>query len=127
MPARAYEESLPASYPSLALKETHRAFHRALVSACDSPRLLRLRDQLFDETERYRRIEVNVAPNRDPAEEHRLITEATLARNVKRAQKLLAEHIGRTAEAIVKAMTEENAKPSRREQKRTGRAQIVNR
>jgi DNA-binding GntR family transcriptional regulator len=34
----------------------HAKFHAALVAACDSPWLLRIREQLFVQGERYRRI-----------------------------------------------------------------------
>jgi DNA-binding GntR family transcriptional regulator len=102
---KGYIDSRSNTYPNSALHELHRDYHRALVSACDSPRLLRLRDQLFDETERYRCMEAIVAPDRDPLEEHRLITEAALVRDVGRAQTLLADHFQRTSDALIKAMT----------------------
>lgn len=110
--ARAHLESQRAKAPQPALQDLHRSFHRALVGACDSPRLLRLREQLFDEAERYRFMDFKAAPNRDAASEHAQIAEAALARDAKRARRLMTEHISRTADDIVNAMSV--AAPSRR-------------
>ncbi|WP_155984537.1 GntR family transcriptional regulator [Roseomonas gilardii] len=77
--------------------EAHAAFHRALVAGCDSPWLLRLREILYAQTERYRRLSIPLssAP-RDLAREHREIAEAALARDADRAGALLAEHLEKT-------------------------------
>jgi len=39
----------------------HAAYHKTLVSACDSPWLLRLRETLYAQSERYRRLSVSSA------------------------------------------------------------------
>src|SRR5581483_8582563 len=39
----------------------NRGFHAALVSASGSPILIRLRDQLYRQSERYRRVSLNVS------------------------------------------------------------------
>lgn len=112
---KAYEKPRTANSDRTELMAAHQAFHLALVSACDSPRLLRMRQQLFDESERYRRMDVVIAPHRDATKEHRQIADAALERNVARARKLLGEHIGRTTAAIIKEMTEQHsaARPAR--------------
>lgn len=72
----------------------HRAFHCALVAASPFSRLLRAREQLFDESDRYRRLAVSKnAPNRDVAAEHRAIVGAVLARNADEASNLMQEHL----------------------------------
>lgn len=98
--------------PSNAFVDVHRAFHEALVSACDSPRLLRLRQQLFDESERYRVLNNIIEPDRDTAKEHHQIADATIERNTQLAQALLASHIARTTATIVQAMTQRAGSPS---------------
>ncbi len=86
-------------------KVRHQAFHHAIVSGCGSPRMLAMRDLLFDQSDRYRRMassQVNVS--RDIRGEHQAIFDATMARDADRACGLLAEHIERTAE-IAKNVT----------------------
>ncbi|WP_332773350.1 GntR family transcriptional regulator [Phenylobacterium sp.] len=81
---------------------THAAFHRALLSGCDSPWLLKLRDLLFAQSERYRRLSKPLdGANRDLLAEHRDLMEATLARDADRATTLLAEHFAATARILV--------------------------
>lgn len=107
--AKNYRENFPDGSRNEAFETAHDGFHLALVSACGNPRLLRIRQQLFAESERYRRVEASIGRARDAAEEHRLIAKATLARNAKKASELLAEHIARTAEDIIGAMSDKEA------------------
>ena len=75
----------------------HAAFHRALVAGCASPWLLRLRDSLYDQSERYRRLSVPLGREaRDVAREHREIMEAAVLRDADGACSLLAEHFRAT-------------------------------
>lgn len=63
----------------------HGAFHLALVSACDSPWLLRLRALLYAQSERYRRLSVPAALRAHNLDaEHRGLTDAALAHDVLR-------------------------------------------
>jgi GntR family carbon starvation induced transcriptional regulator len=77
----------------------HRAFHTALIAAADAPRLIRMIDQLVDQTERYRAIRLVQADAarvlRDVVAEHRALADATIARDASAAG-LLAEHLERT-------------------------------
>jgi DNA-binding GntR family transcriptional regulator len=80
----------------------HGQFHFALVSACDSPWLLRLRTILYDQSERYRRLSLpSDAGERDVAREHREITEAALARDVENASALMRKHLELTANIVL--------------------------
>lgn len=80
----------------------HAAFHEALVSACDSLWLLRLRGILYVQSERYRRLSVPLAEiARDLNGEHRDIMEATLARDPERARTLMAQHIEMTTRVLL--------------------------
>jgi DNA-binding GntR family transcriptional regulator len=80
-------------------KERHQAFHHAIVSGCGSPRLLAMRDLLFDQSDRYRRVASSqITVSRDISGEHQAIFDATIARKSDLACELIAEHIDRTAE-----------------------------
>jgi DNA-binding GntR family transcriptional regulator len=80
----------------------HATLHAALVSACDSPWLLRLRDLLYAQSERYRYLAVPLAPeDRNVVEEHTDLANAVLARDHGRALELLGEHLSRTANALL--------------------------
>jgi DNA-binding GntR family transcriptional regulator len=85
--------------------ETHRAFHMALLAACDSPWLLNYASNLYDQAERYRLIRVMRTPKavlaRDIAAEHAELLEAVLSRDIERAARALQEHYSRTIEATV--------------------------
>lgn len=86
--------------------ETHnRAFHAALVSAAGSPMLAKLRDLLYQQSERYRRVSLNVSRGwRNVHDEHRAIYDATLQRNALRACRMMELHLGRTTEEVRRAM-----------------------
>jgi DNA-binding GntR family transcriptional regulator len=84
--------------------EAHGAYHAALVSTCGSPRLLQIRQQLYEQSERYRRFEITLPRNRDADDEHRRIAEATIARDIPLATRLMREHINGTTDNIIKSM-----------------------
>lgn len=85
----------------------HRAFHDALIAACDSPWLIRLRSQLVDHLERYVRARLFNQPGNLAAsplggaqpDEHEAIMKAVLERDVMEATALLDRHIEQTAAA----------------------------
>jgi len=84
--------------------EAHSAFHAALVSACDSPWLGKLRELLYSQSERYRQgAGILVLAERDVADEHEKLKDAALARDGDRAAALLEDHIIKTASAIAAA------------------------
>jgi DNA-binding GntR family transcriptional regulator len=77
----------------------HGRFHRALVSACDSAWLLRIREMLFDQSDRYRRMTATAAKKeRDLNAEHNGIMQAVLARDKKSSARLIEAHFQKTAE-----------------------------
>jgi GntR family carbon starvation induced transcriptional regulator len=86
----------------------HRAFHTALIAAANAPRLIRMIDQLVDQTERYRAIRLTRAGTarltRDVAAEHRALADATIARAVS-AVDLLAQHLERTRAFVAGLLT----------------------
>lgn len=84
---------------------THRNYHRALVSACDSPWLMRLRDQLYAQSERYRILgtQISLSNTRNVEREHQEITDAVLARDADRATGLMATHFELTTNILLHA------------------------
>jgi DNA-binding GntR family transcriptional regulator len=65
---------------------------------------MRLHGQLYDQSERYRRLSVSVAPKkRNIGDEHQKILDAVLARDADKAVKLLAQHLGTTTAILLGA------------------------
>jgi DNA-binding GntR family transcriptional regulator len=82
--------------------EAHGAFHEALVAACQNIWLLRMRAQLFTQSERYRRLSVPLQrPLRDLASEHGALLEAALIHDGERLNALMADHLWKTAEILL--------------------------
>lgn len=74
----------------------HRAFHRQLTVHAGE-RLDDLLSQLFDHTERYRRLHVGFGPSAWATASHREILDACKAGDRELAPALLANHLARTA------------------------------
>ena len=84
-----------------AWESAHRAFHRALIAACDAPPLLAFCERLREEADRYRALANAVAyPGRDVAAEHAAIAEAALDRDAEGAAALLTRHLTSTGEFV---------------------------
>ena len=80
----------------------HAAFHAALVSECPNTWLLRLRNLLYAQSERYRHLsEAFSDTQRDVESEHLGIKEAVLARDADRACKLMAAHFRLTTHLVL--------------------------
>ncbi len=81
--------------------ERHRVFHRALVSACGSVWLLRFRDTLYEQSERYRQLSIPMDPAlRKVDVEHREIVEAALRGDADAAVAALTGHFSRTQDLV---------------------------
>jgi len=80
----------------------HSEFHESLLSACDSAWWLKLRGQLYAQSERYRRLVLPYGKvRRDVDAEHRALVEAVLARDAKAACQMLAQHLQLTADILL--------------------------
>jgi len=91
---------------SEAFSQAHGAFHAALVAACASPTLLRVRAQLFAQSERYRRLSVPLdAGERDLNAEHGAIAQAVLARDARTAVRLMTRHLECTTAIVLAGAT----------------------
>lgn len=83
--------------PDSEWESLHRAFHRVLISACDSAILLRFCDQLYDQNIRYRILSNLLSyPRRNKIAEHEGIKEAALARDADLAVERLMAHYAHT-------------------------------
>lgn len=77
------------------------AFHLAIVAACGSNWLLRIRKSLHDQCERYRRASVYLRRGtRDLGAEHAAILRAVLDRDIATAANLAEAHYAATAENL---------------------------
>jgi DNA-binding GntR family transcriptional regulator len=83
--------------------EAHAAFHVALCAASASPRLLDLRQSLFDTAEVYHAWLRPAGGLRDRAGEHREIMDAVLVRDSAKACALMTVHITRTSDQLTAA------------------------
>lgn len=79
-------------------------FHEALVSACASPRLIRLRATLHLQAERYRKLSALDGPRpRDVHNEHQQIVDHALARNADKLVEVLQKHVRRPVDVILRS------------------------
>lgn len=84
-------------------KTLNSRFHTALVEACGSSWLLKVRASLHDQCDRYLRLSIiRERMYRNLHEEHQEITKAVLARDVETACSLVSDHMGRTAEGLIR-------------------------
>ncbi|MEO9526506.1 MAG: FCD domain-containing protein [Roseibium sp.] len=84
--------------------------HLALVSACGSNWLLKMRGGLHDLCERYRRASVyRRIGDRDLKAEHAAVADAALARDADLACRLIVDHFALTAEALTAGQTSSKA------------------
>lgn len=95
------------------LATRHQEFHRCLLSACGSAWLKQLSNQLYAQTERYRRptlrgnnssYKPSAANSRDVNKEHADLLDAVLARDEVNACEILAFHYRQTGHMIAEAI-----------------------
>lgn len=80
----------------------NRDFHFATVRACGSSWLLRVRKNIHDHCDRYRRASVNlVRHTRDLQSEHRQIADAVINRDAELAASLIEQHFEITTRILV--------------------------
>jgi GntR family transcriptional regulator, carbon starvation induced regulator len=86
-------------------ENANRRYHEALVSACGSPWLIRLRGMLHRHAERYRMISLaHATAERDVHDEHEAIFDAAITRKTLRACRLIEVHLQRTTDAVRAAL-----------------------
>lgn len=103
----AHTPQFEASVQPPALNEewaaAHQAFHRHLLAACGSKRLLDFAEALRDSAELYRRWSSPIGGDtaRDIAGEHRAILEAVQSKDADLTASRLAEHISHTTNVLL--------------------------
>jgi GntR family transcriptional regulator, carbon starvation induced regulator len=86
----------------IAIEETNRAFHQALISRCESRWLLNIVTMLSDHCIRYRFLSFTNRGGREGVlEEHQAIFEACMKGDVDTAAQALEYHIRHTLEALI--------------------------
>lgn len=85
--------------------DAHAQFHRALVAACTSPTMLRIREALYSQSERHRRASQPAGRQtaRDVGAEHQAIADAAIARDKAAAADAMRRHLKLTARILVEA------------------------
>ncbi|RYL96956.1 GntR family transcriptional regulator [Sphingobium fuliginis] len=82
--------------------DAHHAFHHALVATCDNPWLLRVRDMLLLQSERYRWLSISSPSKRSNLEkEYSKLADAFLAHDADLAIKLMREHYLMTTKIVL--------------------------
>ena len=80
----------------------HENFHDQLTSACKNLWWLRLRRQLYIQSERYRRLSGPAdESDRDIVGEHAMIADATIMRDAGSALRHMEDHLNRTTEILL--------------------------
>jgi len=88
----------------------HIAFHEALVAACSNRVLGRIREQLYQQAERYRRLSVPLnTGDRNVSAEHHELAELTIARNADAAAESMRRHLTITTDILLKSLDFEPA------------------
>jgi GntR family carbon starvation induced transcriptional regulator len=97
-------ENRGATTPLLLTEEgayLHKLFHMSLLNASPSVWRLRVIDLLYDQSERYRRLQTSYLSGMlNSGEEHREISAAAIARDKPRATMLLRSHYEKTAKLL---------------------------
>jgi DNA-binding GntR family transcriptional regulator len=82
--------------------QLHKQFHSELTAGCANTWWLKLREQLYFQSERYRRLSGPVdESNRDISAEHDAIAEAAVMRDKKKAVAALADHLRKTTDILL--------------------------
>ncbi|MDT2022627.1 FCD domain-containing protein [Methylocella sp. CPCC 101449] len=85
----------------------HKTFHIALISACQSERLISACENHFDQSERYRRLSASVrSKSRNTVAEHKALVDCALRRDAAKARTLIVDHIEKTAANVARYLKE---------------------
>lgn len=99
--------------------EAHAIFHSSLVAACPIGHLLRIRTQLYEMSERYRRMSVPLRHvDRDVNKEHSDLKDAVLVGDAVATEHIIGRHLRLTTQilldaAVLQSTTEDGAMRAR--------------
>ncbi len=96
----------------------HRAFHRSLYTASHNDLLVRMLDDLWDQSDRYRRLGLELPPGEEPRErdwsEHHRMLDLVVAGQADDVADLMRQHIrGSLTASAMEALEAERADPAR--------------
>lgn len=95
--------------------DAHRRFHHALVAACRNTWLLRLREMLYVQSERYRSASVPLDRSaRDLQAEHKTIADAAISRDVQAGCTAMTHHLSLTTRILLESNLVEDSEDSRK-------------
>ena len=87
----------------------HNDFHEALVAACPSTWLLRFREILFDHSHRYRSLSIQRSATPGRLEEHKILMDAAIARDIPTSAALVERHIRGTTDNVERWLVSQGA------------------
>lgn len=90
----------------------HKAFHTAIAAGCNSPQLLKVREGLFDQVERYRHLWLRETVFSAEAlerkrREHAALVEVILSREGRLAAQMMREHLMTPVPVITEVMRQQ--------------------
>ncbi|AZO33600.1 MAG: FCD domain-containing protein [Mesorhizobium sp.] len=95
---------VPGSREGQQWHQLHFAFHSELTSLCPNTWWQKLRQQLFIQSERYRRLSGPLdEEGRDVSAEHEAIAKAAIIRDTEAAVRHMAAHLRRTTDILLKS------------------------
>lgn len=81
-------------------------FHEAMIAACRSPSIMRMRRQMYEQHQRYRHLSRKQSIGvRDISAEHRALFEAAFDRDINKASEVIRNHIARTTQTVIETLT----------------------
>ena len=105
-----------------AFRAAHAKFHQELVSPCQSPWLLRLREILYAQSERYLTLSFPLArKERDTNKEHSQLADAVLSGDAEKTVELMTAHLQKTTGILMESIELEEAASDARGAKRERR------
>jgi GntR family transcriptional regulator, carbon starvation induced regulator len=103
-------ETQVTAHPYTMWAERNYNFHVALIAACNSPTLLKIRQYVYIKFDRYCKIAYQLSshPLSLNHEEHTQLAQTVLARDTKRAQALMTYHINGAIETVIDTVKKNN-------------------
>lgn len=86
--------------------ETRNAiFHETMVAACPSQWVMRMRQQIYEQHQRYRHLSRKQSVGvRDIASEHKALFDAAFDRDIQGATEIIRNHIARTTQTVLQTL-----------------------
>jgi DNA-binding GntR family transcriptional regulator len=86
--------------------QAHAKFHLAIISSCDNDWLVKLHNLLYAQSERYRRLSKPLfGEKRNVNKEHQALMQAVIARDIKKATRVMSDHLKVTTRTLLEAKT----------------------